>query len=65
MDNFLCAGHPKIRPLLLVNMESPLLTFQPYDIDYKTKEAFVLEDTVRAPPFVGLAEQVTEACNKV
>ena len=25
----------------------------------------VLEDTVRAPPFVGLAEQVTEACNKV
>ena len=35
MDNFLSAGHPKIRPLLIGDLVSPLLTYKPY-IDYMT-----------------------------
>ena len=38
MDNFLSAGHPKIRQLILGNLVSPLLTFKPY-IDYMTDKA--------------------------
>ena len=33
MDNYMCAGHPKIRQLILGHLEPPLLTYGPY-LDY-------------------------------
>ena len=38
MDNYLCAGHPKIRQLLTGEFEPPLLSYEPYLI-YKRQEA--------------------------
>ena len=37
IDNYLCAGHPKIRQLLTGDFEPPLLSYKPY-LAYKRKE---------------------------